>query len=402
MTLPRASFVRPLLVASLAASCLAGGYSLGLRDGASGSPLLPPTAQMSASDRRAFGVVWETLSTLERDYYRPEQLDPARLAAGAASGMVAAVGDPYTTLSDPQQAEQTAARLHGSFDGVGIELDRRQGQLLVVAPLAGSPAEQAGVRSGDVIVDVDGQDLTQLEVERAASLIRGPRDTQVSLGLLRDGSRMDFALVRQPIKVQSVHSRMLGGDTPLAYARISIFSEPTGAQLREQLGPLLAQGARGVVLDLRGNPGGYLNSAVDVVSAFLKDGVVLYQARDAADPARRAYRTSGNPQAPDLPIVVLVDHGSASAAEIVAAALRDSQRGVLIGARTFGKGTAQELHTLSDSSQLRLTVSQWLTPAGHAIQGEGLQPDIEVQAVDGSDAPLDAAVRYLAQGALRG
>jgi carboxyl-terminal processing protease len=165
---------------------------------------------------------------------------------------------------------------------------------------------------------------------------------------------------------------------------------------------VLAQSPRGVVLDLRGNPGGYLASAVDVTSAFLRDGVVLYQERGENDGSRRPYRTTGSAQAPDLPIAVLVDHNSASAAEIVAAALRDNQRAVLIGEKTFGKGTVQELHKLSDESQLRVTVAQWLTPSGQAIQGQGLLPDQSVAAEDGRDAPLDAAVQYLLQGLTHG
>jgi carboxyl-terminal processing protease len=208
--------------------------------------------------------------------------------------------------------------------------------------------------------------------------------------------------VRGPIKVESVQSRVLPGDGRLAYLRISIFSEPTAQQLRDGLASVVAQGSRGVVLDLRGNPGGYLASAVDVTSAFLRDGVVLYQERGQNDGSRRPYRTTGSAQAPDLPLAVLVDHNSASAAEIVAAALRDNQRAVLIGEKTFGKGTVQELHKLSDDSQLRVTVAQWLTPSGQAIQGQGLLPDQSVAAEDGRDAPLDAAVQYLLQGLTHG
>jgi carboxyl-terminal processing protease len=310
--------------------------------------------------------------------------------------MVDAVGDPYTALTSAEQGDLTDAQLRGSFDGIGVEIDRRDGQLTVVAPLAGSPAERAGVRSGDTIVAVDGQDIGHLSLDEISRRIRGPRGSMVKIGLLRDGTRVDLSVARDTIKVESVHSRLLAGDAPLAYLRISTFAEPTSQQLREQLAPLLAEGARGVVLDLRGNPGGYLTSAVDVTSAFLKDGVVLYQERRAADGARRPFRVTGSPQAPDLPIAVLVDRGSASAAEIVAAAVRDNQRGVLIGEKTFGKGTVQELHTLSDESRLRLTVAQWLTPNGHAIQGEGLLPDVEVASGgDGTDAALDTATQYL-------
>jgi carboxyl-terminal processing protease len=392
----RTTLVRSGLTAILAAACLVSGYAIGLRDAGGTGLLRPPVpAQLSADDQRAFGVVWETLTELERDYYRPDKLSAEKLAAGAAKGMVDAVGDPYTTLSSPQQSDLTAAQLRGSFDGIGVELDGRDGQLKIVSPIAGSPAERAGVRSGDVIVAVDGQDVTSLSMDAISGRIRGARGTSVVIALSRDGARLDVTVVRDTIRVESVRGRLLSSDTPLAYLRISTFSEPTSQQLREQLGPLLAQGARGVVLDLRGNPGGYLSSAVDVASVFIRDGVVLFQERGGADTSRRTFRTTGNPQAPDVPIVVLVDRGSASAAEIVAGALRDNKRAVLIGEKTFGKGTVQELHKLSDDSQLRVTVAQWLTPSGQLVQGEGLAPDLDVAAVDGADAPLDAAVQYL-------
>ena len=295
--MPRLLRVRTLLITGLAAVCLLGGYALGLRDAAGTGPLRPPApAELSAADQRAFGVVWETLTELERDYYRRDQLDAEKLAAAAAKGMVAAVGDPYTTLSSPQQSELTAAQLRGSFEGVGVELDRGDGQLRVVAPLADSPAERAGIRSGDVIVSVDGADITALSLDEVASRIRGPRGTSVTLGLVRDGaSPLEVVVVRDTIKVESVRSRLLPGDTPLAYVRINIFSELTSQQLREQLAQLLAQGSKAVVLDLRGNPGGYLTSAVDVTSDFVKDGVVLYQDRGGPDGTPAAVSDDGQP-----------------------------------------------------------------------------------------------------------
>jgi carboxyl-terminal processing protease len=397
MTIRLPNAPRTVFTASLAALCLAGGYGLGMHDASGGRFVAPPApSQISVNDQRAFNVVWETLGTLERDYYRPERLDAQQMASAAAKAMVDAVGDPYTTLSDPQHPDAATAQLRGTFEGVGIELDRRDGQYTVVAPLVGSPAERAGVHASDAIVSVDGEAVSGLSLDELARRIRGPRGSQVLLGVSRDGQLLELALVRDTVTIESVRGRLLRADVPLAYVRITTFAEPTGQQLREQLGSLIAQDARGVVLDLRGNPGGYLTSAVDVTSAFLNDGVVLYQARDSStSETRRVFRTTGTAQVPDLPLAVLVDHGSASAAEIVAAALRDHQRAVLIGQQTFGKGTVQELHTLSDASQLRLTVAQWLTPSGHAIQGEGLQPDVAVAAVEGQDAPLDAAVQLL-------
>jgi carboxyl-terminal processing protease len=395
----RLPLLRTVTATALAVSCLVGGYAVGVRSAApSAQPRPPAPAELSADDQRSFGVIWETLSELKRDYYRPDQLDSDKLAAAAAKGMVEAVGDPYTILSSPQQSELTVAELRGSFDGIGLQLDRRDGQLQVISTMPGSPAERGGLLPGDVIAAVDGQDVSQLSADDVAGRIRGPRDTTVTLGLVRGAGHFDVAVVRGPIKVDSVHSRVLPGDARLAYLQISIFAEPTAQQLRDSLAAMLAQGSRGVVLDLRGNPGGYLASAVDVTSAFLKDGVVLYQERGDNDGSRRPYRTTGSAQAPDLPIAVLVDHNSASAAEIVAAALRDNQRAVLIGETTFGKGTVQELHKLSDDSQLRVTVAQWLTPSGQAIQGHGLVPDQSVAAVDGDDAPLAAAVQYLLRG----
>jgi carboxyl-terminal processing protease len=399
----RLPLLRFLAGTALAASCLVGGYAVGVRAGPPAAQLRPPApAELSADDQRTFGVIWEALTELKRDYYRPDQLDSEKLAAAAAKGMVDAVGDPYTTLSNPQQSELTAAELRGTFDGIGLQLDRRDGQLQVISTVPGSPAEHGGLQPGDLIATVDGQDVSPLSADDVAARIRGPRETTVTLGLVRGDSPFDVAVVRGPIKVDSVHSRVLPGDAQLAYVRISIFAEPTAQQLRDGLTSLLAQGSRGIVLDLRGNPGGYLTSAVDVTSAFLKDGVVLYQERRDNDGSRRPYRTTGSAQVPDLPIAVLVDHNSASAAEIVAAALRDNQRAVLIGETTFGKGTVQELHKLSDDSQLRVTVAQWLTPAGQAIQGHGLVPDQSVAAVDGDDAPLEAAVQYLLQGLTHG
>jgi carboxyl-terminal processing protease len=384
---PLRPFLRALLTATLAVACLGVGYAFGLRDSLGSGQLRPP---VSAADQRAFGLVWETLGELERDYYQPRALDPDKLAAAAAKGMVDSLGDPYTTLSSAEQSDLLTAQLRGSFDGIGVELDRRDGQLTVIAPLAGSPAERAGVRALDVIASVDGTAVNALAMDVVSAKIRGLRGTSVTLGLIRDGTPLDVSLVRETIRIESVRSRLLPGEPLLAYVRISTFSEPTGQQVRDQLNGLIAQGARGVVLDLRGNPGGYLTSAVDVASAFFKDGVVLYAER--ADGSRKAYRTAGPVLAPDLPIAVLVDGGSASAAEIVAGALRDNQRAVLIGQKTFGKGTVQEMHSLSNDARLRITVAQWLTPNGHALQGVGLSPDVEAA----PDAALDEAARALA------
>ena len=389
--------LRPLLIVLLAVGCLVGGYGLGVRSATNAAPSI---SGLSAADQQAFRVVWETLAQIERDYYRHNELDPQKLADGAARGLVEAVGDPYTRLLDPARAERAQNELRGRFEGIGAQLDTRDGQVRLVAPLRGSPAEQAGLRAGDVIAAIDDVDAAHVSLGEAVRKLRGQAGTSVQLSVRRDGSAdpLVLTITRAEVRVASVEGRLLdGGSAPLGYVRISMFAEPTAQQLRDQLSALLAEGARGVVLDIRANPGGYLSSAVDVTSAFVRDGVVLYQQRGPDASARKTYRANGSAQAPDVPLVVLVDGGSASAAEIVAAALRDNQRAVLVGQKTFGKGTVQEQHTLSDASQLRVTVAQWLTPSGQAIQGQGLVPDVDVAPVDGRDAILEAGVDVLSR-----
>lgn len=393
--LPR---LRPLLIGLLALSCLASGYLLGVRS----APVVAPPAALvgglSPDDQQAFGVVWETLAQIEREYYQRDALDRHKLAEGAARGLVDALGDPYTKLLDAQRAEQAQADLRGRFDGVGATLDLRDNQVRVIAPLHGSPAELAGVHAGDVIVAIDDASTEGMALSDIVRRVRGPAGTSVQLSVRRAGASdpLVMAITRAEIRVPSVEGRLIEGSPSLGYVRISTFAEPTAQQVLEQLDAVLEGGARGIVLDVRGNPGGYLSSAVDVTSVFLRDGVVLYQQRGPADGGeRKTYRANGSARAPDVPLVVLVDGGSASASEIVAAALRDNQRAVLVGQKTFGKGTIQEQHVLSDASQLRVTVAQWLTPTGRAIKGQGLLPDVEVAPVDGRDALLEAAVEVL-------
>jgi carboxyl-terminal processing protease len=279
-----------------------------------------------------------------------------------------------------------------------VQIDVRDGRVRVVAPLDGSPAQQAGLAPGDVLLAVDGRPVSAQSLQDVVSRVRGPRGTTVVLTLQREGlaDPFDVGVTRGEIRTESVRARLID-DGHVAYVRVSTFAEPTGQQLRQHLKTLLEADPAGIVLDLRGNPGGRLAAAVEVASQFLREGVVLYQQRDPAGDDQRPYRASGNPVAPDTPLVVLVDHGSASASEIVAAALRDNNRAILIGERTFGKGTVQELHNLSDDSQIRVTIAQWLTPARRAIQGEGVVPDVAVERADpatGRDAALETALRH--------
>jgi carboxyl-terminal processing protease len=358
-------------------------------------------AALGPTDREQFRIFWEAWSLVSREFYNRAAIDPQKLTYGAVKGMVESLGDPYTAFSTPRDKELSDASLRGSFDGVGVQVDLRDGQLRVVAPIEGSPAEQAGIRAGDVIVRVDDRDVKNLDINVIVPMIRGPRGSTVRLTVTRTGEAgpLEFSMARAEIKIENVRSRMIGDD--VGYVRIASFSATSGADTTAALTRLLASSPHGIVLDLRSNPGGYLTAAVDVSSQFMNDGVVLYQ--QAAGGDRQEYRSKSGGQATALPIAVLIDRGSASASEIVAAALQDNGRAVLVGEKSYGKGSVQTDHRLSDRSGLRVTSAIWLTPNGRPLEQQGLNPDLAVatpqDGAGGVDVQLDAAVRYLRGGA---
>jgi carboxyl-terminal processing protease len=417
----RAALTRPTLVALLGliwfSSAFFGGYLLGQVDAMNGrrravdlalqaaamvglhprSTVGAADAALGPTDREQFRIFWEAWSLVSREFYNRAAIDPQKLTYGAVKGMVESLGDPYTAFSTPRDKELTDSSLRGTFDGVGVQIDRRDGELRVVAPIEGSPAEKAGLRAGDVIVRVDDREIKDLELNEIVALIRGPRGTTVRLTVTRAGKAgpIEFSMARAEIKLENVRSRMIGDD--VGYVRIATFSATSGADTTAALGRLLASSPQGIVLDLRANPGGYLTAAVDVSSQFLNDGVVLYQ--EAAGGERQEYRSKIGGQATGLPIAVLIDRGSASASEIVAAALQENGRAVLVGEKSYGKGSVQTVHTLSDSSGLRVTSAIWLTPNGRPLDHQGLDPDLAIatpqDGAGGPDPQLDAAVRYL-------
>jgi carboxyl-terminal processing protease len=391
------------------------GYLFGRSEPAGGpltflDSLQPATARateegvLSTDEQQRFRVFWETWQIVEREFYDRGQIDHQKLMYGAIKGMVDAVGDPYTVYQTPSQRELSDTDLRGSFDGIGIQVDMKDNRLTVVAPIEGSPAEAAGFRPGDVILEVDGKSLSGKTLNDTVGLIRGQRGTPVTLTVLRAGTQDPFPLtvVRAEIKLKSVRARML--DDGVGYLRISSFSASTGTEMSNLVKDLVGQGAQGIVVDLRNNPGGYLSASVEATAQFVEPGsVVLYQQNGDGD--RKTYRTEGGGVATQVPMAVLVNKGSASASEIMAGALRDNGRAILVGEKSFGKGTVQNVHELSDKSGLRVTTAQWLTPSEKPIQGVGLLPDrvielpptatISSEATRADDAQLDAAVSYI-------
>jgi len=335
-------------------------------------------------------LVEEAWGFILEDYVESDDLDPETLAQGAIRGMLEAIGDPYTAHIDATLYRLDKSAFHGSFEGIGAVVTMEEEGLTIVAPIAGSPAERAGLRSGDRILEVDGEPTQGMSLVEAVLKIRGREGTTVTLAVLHEGEEMPLSMeiVRAEIKTESVSWEPLGDG--IARVRVTYFSGRTNEELISALRELRGEGARAIVFDLRDNPGGYLEAAVDVASQFLSDGVVMYSVD--SEGKRQTYEVRGGGVATDLPLVVLVSSHSASASEIVAGALQDHTRGPIIGERTAGKGSINHYRELSDGSALYITVGRWLTPLGRQIEGEGLVPDFEVA---GAEAQLQRGIDYL-------
>ena len=344
------------------------------------------------------GRVWEVWATLQQEYVDKEALDAKKLSEGAIKGMLQALADPYTAYLDPELYQVERISFTGSFEGIGANVSLEDGKLTIVSPIEGSPAEAAGIRAGDQIMEIDDQATSGLTLTEAVLKIRGKQGTAVTLLVLHKGEKtpVRMEIVRSQIKLESVYLKMLPDG--IANVRVTQFSEHTSSQFKSVLEEALRQGAQAIVLDMRGNPGGLLDAAIDVASQFLKSGVVIYEVDSAGN--RQPWWVRRGGLAPELPLAVLVNKGSASASEVVAGALQDQGRAIVIGTTTAGKGSINHLRELSGGAALYVTFARWLTPNGRLIQGKGLTPDIEVALTDedraqGRDPQLERAVQYL-------
>ncbi len=349
-----------------------------------------------------FETLWETWQFLQEDYVNKEALDPKSLTQGAIKGLLEALGDPYTVYVDPETYELYWSEFEGSFEGIGAFVAMQDGELVVISPIAGSPAERQGIRAGDRILEIDGDATSEMTLTEAVLKIRGPEGTKVTLLILHQGETepVEIEVTREEIPLDSVYLEMLPGN--IAYIEIIHFSERTDQELSSILSDALSSGAMDIVLDLRGNPGGLLNTVVDVADEFLDGGTILYQADDQGE-VMKEWKASSGGLATDVPLAVLVDGGSASASEILAGALQDHGRAPLIGTTTYGKGSVQLIDELSDGSALYVTTARWLTPDGHLIEGVGLTPDFEVEITEedvaqGIDPQLERAIQYIEMG----
>ena len=352
-----------------------------------------------AADRETlFAPFWEAWDVVHREFV-DQPVDDLVLMRGAIRGLLDALGDEHTAYMDPEEYSQANIPLQGEYEGIGAWVDTEAQFLTIIAPMPDSPAERAGLHPGDEIVGVDGQDVTGLDGSLVIRRVLGPAGTRVVLSIRREGEPQDFdvEVVREKIAVPSVESRML--DNGIAYVRLYSFSESTDMDLRQALSDLLAQAPQALILDLRGNGGGYLSSAVDVASEFIQDGTILTERY--GDGREQVYSANGNGLATEIRLAVLVDAGSASASEIVAGAIQDYGRALLVGETTFGKGSVQNWRALSgDGGAVRVTIARWYTPDDRSIQDAGLTPDIPAELTQDDidaqrDPQLDRAVEAL-------
>jgi len=394
-----------LIAGACSAGFVAGWYYKSPSSALTEQPVLEtgdPGVTTTIDREELFTPFWQAWDIV-KEYYVDQPVDEVQMMQGAIRGMMEALGDEHSTYMDPIQYRDSLSSLAGEYEGIGAFVSTDGEYLTIVEPIQGSPAEAAGLLPGDRIIAVDGEDVTGILPELVRQRVLGPKGTEVTLTIVREeeAEPFDVTLQRASIVVASVESEMLEGN--IAYIQMRNFGENTDRDLRNQLEDLMDQNPDGLILDLRNNTGGYLNTAVNVASEFISEGVILYE--DYGDGTRDTLNAVPGGIATDIPLIVLVNEFSASASEVVAGAIQDYGRGQLVGVTTFGKGSVQNWLPLDDDQgAVRVTVARWLTPEERQISEIGLTPDVEVVRSDedfqeGRDPQLDKAVEILLEQA---
>ncbi|MGG1487751.1 S41 family peptidase [Peribacillus castrilensis] len=337
-----------------------------------------------APDKHAeFEKLYTTYDKIKDNYY--EEVDEEKLVDGAINGMIKSLDDPYSAYMDKKEASSFHESISSSFEGIGAEIQEKDGQIMVVSPIKGSPAEKAGVKPNDIILSVDGKSVEGLSSSEAVLKIRGEKGTKVDLSISRAGESepIELTIKRDTIPIETVYAEML--DDGVAKIQVTSFSEHTVQELKTALEEMSKKDMKGLVLDLRGNPGGLLEQAIEMASLFIPNGEVVLQVEDRS--GKKQVEKSVNDGELKIPVVVLIDDGSASASEIVAAAVSESADIPLIGVKSFGKGTVQTAENFKDGSNFKYTAAKWLTPEGNWIHKKGIKPDITVKLPDYASLP---------------
>ena len=413
-------FMRGALIGAVAVIMLLGSFSggflvghfvpIGNNDNApiqfgnvESPPVIVAPEQQSATPadlESLFEPFWEAWNIVHEEYV-DQPVDDELMMQGAIRGMMESLGDQHSSYMDPKTFEDANSGLAGEYEGIGAWVDTTTDYLTIISPISGSPADRAGMKPGDKIVAIDGEDMTGIDAELVRQRVLGPAGSTVVLTVAREGESdpLEFTITREKIVIESVTGEMLDND--IGYVQIVTFGDKTTPELRAVLEDLIAQNPKGLIIDLRNNGGGYLQTSVEVASEFINDGVILYE--QYGDGERTTYNALKNGQATEIPLVVLINEGTASASEIVAGAIQDYGRGQLVGVTSFGKGSVQNWVPLSNNEgAIRVTIAKWLTPNERTIHEEGLTPDVEVEITDEErqaevDPQLDKAIEVLLQ-----
>jgi carboxyl-terminal processing protease len=349
---------------------------------------------------KSMPIFWQVYDLLKQNHFGDDVPQGKQLEYDAIQGMIFGLNDQFTSFISPEEAKLINENATGSFSGIGAVVQLNKGRVLQIMKVySDSPAERAGLKAGDMITEVDGKSIVGDDLDVQVAKVRGPEGSTATFTIVRESEPKPFKvdITRAKIAIKLVESKMLEND--VAYVSLSSFlSETTSDQLAAAIKDLLAQNPKGLIFDLRDNTGGFLNQAEAVADMFLKDGVVLYERAKNGD--EKVDRSTDAGLAQDIPLVVLVNEGTASASEIVSGAIQDRGRGVLIGTTTFGKGAVQGVYSLSDGSQVRIVNEHWFTPNNHDIHGKGIEPNITVERSDDpkADPQLDRAVEYILTG----
>ncbi len=389
-------FVLGLFLITLTAVAFTGGYGLAtVRQQVD-------KANPEYTDPAQSELFWDVWDALKTDYLT-QPVEDKQLYYGAISGLAASVNDPYTVFLDPEQTNLLLDTVNGAFEGIGAEIGEQDGQIVVVAPLPGTPAEKAGLLPKDMILKIDDLETTGLSVDEAIFKIRGAEGTDVKLTIYREGDTdlREVTVRRAKIDLPSstYTTVQAASGEKIGVLTISTVNGNSAEDVRELLNSVVLEEPAGLILDLRNNPGGVLSDAIDITSLLIDSGVVVSEQFN--DGTTRSYQTTGQPLLPNKPkLVVLINGGSASAAEIIAGALQDHNRAWLIGTTSFGKGVVQDVREFPDGSALKMTISSWLTPNGRTIQHTGIEPDQVVdytaaESADTQDSQMQAAIDYL-------
>lgn len=337
-----------------------------------------------STERKEFEKLYSAFDTLKQEYYK--DINDSTLINGAINGMVESLDDPYSDYMNVEEAGSFHQSVTSSFEGIGAEIQEKEGHIVIVSPLKGSPAEKAGIKPNDKVLSVDGKSLQGMSSTEAVTLIRGKKGTKVELAIIRPGMEepITVSITRDTIPLQTVYGEMLADG--IAKVQITTFSTNTTKELTDVLNDMKTKGMKGLVLDLRHNPGGLLDQAVNISSMFVPNGKILFKVEDRKGNIKE-YKSSNN-KSENIPLVVIIDKGSASASEILAGAVQESAGVPLVGEKSFGKGTVQRAQNLPDGSNIKFTTEKWLTPNGNWIHEKGIKPDFEIALPEYASLPF--------------